>query len=250
MSNHPLILIVDDDVKLATRISKGLEQASFQVEHITTPDATFEWLQIHRPNIIILDIDLRSYMNGYDICQRIRQGGQVFSQGTDGQSYFLNASDFESIPILMLTGRDSNDDQIRGYGVGTNLYLPKRNLNLKLLIAQLNALLINSIGGAKPKRNALRIQDVSIYPDPNLVRVGVTEVNLTALEFEVIYWLASNCGIPQSKQVLLENCWENASTTKPRTVDVCIRRLREKLELVNSTDIIKSKYGQGYYVDC
>lgn len=242
------ILLVDDDLLFARSLCKAMKQAAFDVAHVNAPQAAFDWLRTERPDAIVLDVDLQAALNGFDVARLLRQGGWT-------GSYVLSAGELAHIPILMLTGRSDTEDQISGYEAGVNdymgknhLYLSKRDLDVRLLLARLKMLL----GGASERRatGMLRVGALTLHAETQRVLAAGTKLDLTVTEYELVHWLMRHPGVPQSRDVLLENVWgyENGDAATTRTVDACIGRLRKKLAGANLDGMLASKHSVGYFI--
>jgi len=241
----PLILLVDDDALLARAVRLGLEQAAFVVVYCADPDAALRWLRVQRPDLIILDVDLQAARTGFDLCRLLRCGGWT-------GEYVMRAEDFVTTPIMMLTGQASVEDKLTGYGAGTDdymtkndLYLTKKDLDIRLLVARLGALLKRD----RPTPTAtdpVRIGPLTLYPADARVVVGATPLDLTPTEYKVLVWLAHHAGVVQTRATLLTEIWGYQADDNTRTVDVCIRRLREKLANAGCDHLIQSKHAVGY----
>ncbi|MFN8487662.1 MAG: response regulator transcription factor [Caldilineaceae bacterium] len=247
MLHSPLVLLVDDDVFLARAVQAGLEQAAFTVQHCTGPEEALRWLRLHRPDIIVLDVDLQATRNGFDLCRLLRRGGWT-------GEYALRAADFAAVPILLLTGKGAMEDKLNGYSAGTDdymtkndLYLAKKDLDIRLLAAHLSALLKRNAVVAAPTP-VLRVGELTLYPEEKRAVVAAELLDLTPTEYKVLYWLAQHPGVAQSRATLLQEIWGYQAEDNTRTVDVCIRRLREKLAHAGCADLIQSKHGVGYFL--
>ena len=244
---RPLLLLVDDDALLARVLRTGLERAGFQTVYQQHPDDALRWLRVHRPDAILLDIDLNANRNGVELCQLLRTGGWT-------GEYVLRAEAFINIPIMMLTGKDTLEDKLTGYDAGTDdfmtkndLFLPKKEMDTRLLVARINAMLRRDRPTA-PAAATLRIGDLTIYTERNEVAVKDQVLNLTANEYQVLSWLARQPGLVQSRATLLKEVWGFDRFTNTRAVDMCIKRLREKLSGAGVDDLIQSRHGEGYFL--
>lgn len=239
------ILLVDDDIHLAGVLKRSLERATYGVVHFESPFETLEWLRIHRPDVIILDVDLGASISGVDLCRLLRRGGWTGNQ-------YINAAKFEDLPILMLTGQNSVGDKLTGLEAGADtfmtkqdLIIDKRNLDLRLLLLYLEKLTGRH---RTPQSQTIRIPPLTIYVDTNRVYVENTPVELTAKEFGVLVQLARQPETAHSQQALLREVWGDSGNARTRAVDACVGRLRSKLATAGAADLIRSKYGEGYYL--
>ncbi len=238
---------MDDDLLLARALSRTLEQNDFAVVHVTGPDEALTWLRAERPDIMILDVDLQARLNGYDLARLLRQGGWT---GT----YTVRGDEFTDVPILMLTGHDKIEEQLTGYEAGVNQYmskgdlrLPKKDLDARLLVAQLRALL-NRNQKTDADADVIRIGQLFVHVREERVAVNANSVSLTATEYCLLHWLARHTGVVQSREVLLAEVWQitNLEAGSTRMVDATVRRLRKKLTEAGCEELIQSKHGVGY----
>ncbi|MCE7980728.1 MAG: DNA-binding response regulator [Caldilinea sp. CFX5] len=244
---RPLLLLVDDDALLARALRMGLERAGFQTVYHQHPDDALRWLRVQRPDAILLDVDLNANRNGVEVCRLLRTGGWT-------GDYVLRAEEFIHIPIMMLTGKDTLEDKLTGFEAGTDdfmtkndLFLSKKEMDTRLLVARLNALLRRDRPTA-PATTSLRIGDLTIHTERNEVAVKEQVVNLSANEYQVLQWLARHPGLVQSRATLLKEVWGFDRYTNTRAVDMCVKRLREKLSEAGLDDVIQAKHGEGYFL--
>ncbi|MFN8440461.1 MAG: response regulator transcription factor [Caldilineaceae bacterium] len=248
---NPLhLLYIDDDAILGESLSRQLTRAGYTVHHFTTPEEGLQWLRTQHPDAILLDVDLQASRNGYDLCRLLRNGGWT-------GEYALRAADFADVPILMLTAKGQYDDQIAGFEAGSDEYMVKRDLyfskhelDTRLLVARLRSLLQrgSTAQDAEPPA-VLRIAALTVFPNERRVTAGAVELDLSSLEFDLLYWLARHPGIPQERSVLLREVWNYANGDETtRMVDRCIDRLRKKLEPTPAANLIQAKYGAGYFL--
>lgn len=226
MESKPRILIVDDEEDIVDLLAYNLEREGF--EPIVARDGV-EALQKasdERPDLIVLDV-MMPRMDGIETCKRLREDAVL-----------------RNTPILMLTARTSEKDQIRGLDVGADIYISKP-VSLPVLLSQTHALLRGARRGQEPP-DLLRIRDLEINRDRYLVYETVdserVEIRLPRKEFELLYFLASNPGRVFSRQELLDAVWGSDVYVIDRTVDVHIRKIREKLTGV----YIETIKGVGY----
>lgn len=239
------ILLVDDDVHFASALQRALERAAYSVVHFVSPFDTLEWLHIHRPDVTILDVDLRAALSGNDLCRLLRRGGWTGTQ-------YINAAEFTEMPILLLTGKNSVNDQLAGFESGADTFMTKqdvvidkRNLDVRLLLLHIERLTGRQ---SRTQTQIIRIPPLTIYIDTHRVYVGNTPVELTPKEFGVLVQLARHPETAHSQQSLLRKVWSDTGEAKTRAVDVCISRLRSKLAGAGGSALIFSKYGKGYYL--
>ena len=221
------ILVVDDEALLVKGIRFNLQNEGYEV--ITGSDGleAVKHVQEQRPDLVVLDVMMPN-MDGMTACAKIRE--------------------FSDVPIILLTAKTDDMDKLMGFDVGADDYLTKP-FNILELKARIRALLRRS-GRSEKKSpaNELSIGSITLDLDArNAYRSGVL-ADLTAKEFDVIEFLMRNPNRVYSREALLDTIWAYEYRSDIRTVDVHIRRLREKLE-ENPAEPkhIMTKWGVGYY---
>ena len=221
------ILVVDDEALLVKGIRFNLQNEGYEV--ITGSDGleAVKQVQEQRPDLVVLDVMMPN-MDGMTACAKIRE--------------------FSDVPVILLTAKTDDMDKLMGFDVGADDYLTKP-FNILELKARIRALLRRS-GRTEKKApvNQLSIGSITLDLDArNAYRSGVL-ADLTAKEFDVIEFLMRNPNRVYSREALLDTIWAYEYRSDIRTVDVHIRRLREKLE-ENPAEPqhILTKWGVGYY---
>jgi DNA-binding response OmpR family regulator len=206
------ILIVEDHADIAELIVHSLHKAAYDTDVITSGGAVVPRLLAAPADLVILDLMLPG-MDGLLVCQAIRQEPAI-----------------AATPIVMLTARGDESDRIRGLELGADDYVTKP-FSPKELVARVTALLrrVHRPAGAG---TVLRYGPIVIDIDRHLVTTGPDEVHLTAKEFLLLRYLIEHRGRVLSRDVLLTDVWGYQYTGGTRTVDVHIRRLREKLPIL------------------
>lgn len=189
-------------------------------------EEAFTMIQETNYDIIILDVMLPK-LDGIQVCQQVRE--------------------FSSVPILMLTAKGEDMDKILGLEYGADDYMTKP-FNILELKARIKAILRRYRQHAEKESNVLEFRDLKIDYDSRRVFVSGNEANLTAKEFDLLELLSKNVGKVYSREKLLDVVWGYDYPGDVRTVDVHVRRLREKIE-PNPGDplYIHTKWGVGYY---
>jgi two-component system alkaline phosphatase synthesis response regulator PhoP len=222
-SRTHLIVIVEDDEEIADLIRYNLEREGFRVRIATTGEAALKLILEHPPNLILLDLNLPN-MSGFELCRRLR-----------------NESTTARVPILMLTARASESDKVLGLELGADDYITKP-FSMRELIARVNAALRRSkqteVEGPAYDDGFLRIDPATFS-----VRCEGREVRLTRKEFALLRELARNEGRVMTRDALLDRVWGLAYYGDARTLDVHIRRLRQKL---GNPALIETITGIGY----
>ena len=221
------ILVVDDEALLVKGIRFNLQNEGYEV--ITGSDGldAVRLVQEQSPDLIVLDVMMPN-MDGMTACEKIRE--------------------FSNIPIILLTAKTDDMDKLMGFEYGADDYLTKP-FNILELKARIRALLRRAgISERKSTNNCLTIGSITLDLEArNAYRSG-TLADLTAKEFDVIEFLMKNPNRVYSREALLDTIWAYEYRSDIRTVDVHIRRLREKLE-ENPAEpkYILTKWGVGYY---
>ncbi len=222
------VLVVDDEQLIVKGIRFSLEQDDYEVDCAYDGEEALKLAKENPYDIILLDIMLPK-MDGYEVLQQIRE--------------------FSDVPVIMLTAKSEDMDKILGLDYGADDYITKP-FNILEVKARIKAIMRRS-----GKQNADQEEgkvivkgDMTIDCDSRRVLIGDREVNLTAKEFDLLELLASNPGKVYSRDDLLNIVWGYEYPGDARTVDVHIRRLREKIE-ENPSDpkYVYTKWGVGYY---
>ena len=221
------ILVVDDEKLLVKGIKFNLENEGYQVECAYDGAAAVELAREGQFDLIILDL-MMPEIDGLEACMRIRE--------------------FSNVPIIMLTARSEDTDKIIGFECGADDYITKP-FNLLELKARIRAMLRRASGGAQGRpASRITIGELTLDTEQRVaVREGET-VELTAKEYDLIELLMKNPRRVYSRENLMNVVWGYSYTGDYRTVDVHIRRLREKLEKTPADpEYILTKWGVGYY---
>lgn len=221
------ILIVEDEPKVVEFLKKGLEEQDYEVD-IAFDGQMGERLAIKNIyDIILLDVVL-PYVNGYELCKKIREKNQ-------------------KVPIIMLTALGTTDDKITGFDSGADDYLVKP-FEFKELIARIKAL-TKRTSGIIQTQNTLKISDLVLDIDKkNAHRFGKI-IELTAKEFALLEFLMRNKGRVVSRVEIAEKVWDITFDTGTNVVDVYINILRKKIDKDVDNKLIHTKIGQGYILD-
>ncbi|MEG1657900.1 MAG: response regulator transcription factor [Oscillibacter sp.] len=220
------ILVVDDEKLLVKGMKFNLENEGYEVECAYDGAAAVELTRNGRFDLLILDV-MMPEMDGLEACMRIRE--------------------FSNVPIIMLTAKSEDADKLMGFESGADDYLTKP-FNILELKARVRALLRRASGTQKRSGAVLTLGDLSLNTEERVaVREGNT-VDLTAKEYDLIELLMRNPRRVYSRENLMNVVWGYTYAGDYRTVDVHIRRLREKLEKNPAEpEYIMTKWGVGYY---
>lgn len=223
----PKILVVDDEKVLVKGIKFNLENEGYQVEVGFDGEEAVELARNGNFDLIILDL-MMPKIDGLQACMRIRE--------------------FSNVPIIMLTARSEDTDKIIGFEYGADDYITKP-FNILEVKARIRALLRRAGSGVQKEGNRLSAGHITLDPAARCVWKGPDSVELTAKEFDLLELLLRNPGRVYSRENLLNVVWGYEYVGDYRTVDVHVRRLREKLEMDSANpEYIMTKWGVGYYL--
>ena len=222
------VLVVDDEKLIVKGIRFSLEQDGMEVTCAYDGEEALTFAREQQFDIILLDIMLPK-LSGFEVCQQIRE--------------------FSNVPIIMLTAKGDDMDKILGLEYGADDYITKP-FNILEVKARIKAIIRRTAKQEKKADTAGRIQagDMTLERDTRRVYIEGREINLTAKEFDVLELLATHPNQVYSREKLLTMVWGADYPGDARTVDVHIRRLREKVE-TNSSEpkYVHTKWGVGYY---
>ena len=220
------ILLVDDEKDIVEFLQYNLVQEGFEV--ITAYDGMEALKKLsEKPDLVILDI-MMPQLNGYDVCKKIR-----------------SLPEFRQTPVIFLTAKSSEMDEIRGLEIGANDFIQKP-ISPKKLIARVNSNLRKDIKKSEEKSLPANIKIGRLYIDRNkyLVNIDGSAKIFPRKEFELLYYLASNPEKVLGRETLLKDVWGLDVYVGDRTIDVHIRKIREKLG--KHADLIETVKGVGY----
>ncbi|MFP4697893.1 MAG: response regulator transcription factor [Eubacteriales bacterium] len=223
------ILVVDDEKLIVKGIKFGLEQDGMEVDSAYDGEEALNLVNENEYDLIVLDLMLPK-VDGLDVCQQVRE--------------------FSNVPIIMLTAKSEDMDKIMGLEYGADDYMTKP-FNILELKARIKAIMRRTdLKTESIEENDSHIEsgELSIETDSRRVYLKEEEVNLTAKEFDLLELLINNPNKVFSRENLLNIVWGYDYPGDVRTVDVHVRRLREKIE-PNPSDpkYIHTKWGVGYY---
>ncbi|MGN1378479.1 MAG: response regulator transcription factor [Dorea sp.] len=222
------VLVVDDEKLIVKGIRFSLEQDGMEVDCAYDGEEALKLAKENAYDIILLDIMLPKY-DGFEVCQQIRE--------------------YSDVPIVMLTAKGDDMDKILGLEYGADDYITKP-FNILEVKARIKAIIRRTSKRDKDQSNdkVIKKGDMQIDCESRRVVIGDREINLTAKEFDLLELLAMNPNKVYSRENLLNIVWGYEYPGDARTVDVHIRRLREKIE-ANPSDpkYVYTKWGVGYY---
>jgi DNA-binding response OmpR family regulator len=218
------VLVVEDEPSISSFVAAYLKNAGYAVRAAGTGGEALRQVAAERPDLVLLDLMLPD-IDGIEVCKRIRQDSDL--------------------PILMLTARDEDVDELIGLEVGANDYVTKP-FNPRVLIARVKKLLDRT-----PDRRAdletrvITHGDLSVDAGRREVKVGDQEIQLAPKEFDLLWELLDHRGLVLTRDQLLERVWGYTFAGDTRTVDVHVRQLRRKL---GDASPIVTVWGVGYKV--
>jgi DNA-binding response OmpR family regulator len=219
------ILVVEDDRDIADLIAHALAKAGYEVDRVASGPDALASARAAAPDAIILDLMLPG-LDGFDVCRALRAD-----------------HDTASIPIIMLTARGEESDRVAGLELGADDYVTKP-FSAKELVARVGALLRRAARPPGPAAPVLTYRSIVMDVGRHSVTNDGADVKLTAKEFLLLRYLIEHKGRVLSRDLLLTDVWGYQYTGGTRTVDVHVRRLREKMPLLN--DAIETVKQFGY----
>jgi DNA-binding response OmpR family regulator len=218
------VLVVEDSQDIADLIRHFLERSGHTVTRLSSGSDGLRQARANPPDLVVLDLMLPG-LDGLHVCQALRAEPAT-----------------ASIPIIMLTARGEEADRVRGLELGADDYVTKP-FSPKELVARVSALLRRVERPSHPPGIVLQYGPVTIDIDRHRVLAGAREVQLTAKEFLLLRYLVEHRGRVLSRDLLLTDVWGYQYTGGTRTVDVHVRRLREKLPEVGTAITTVKQFG-------
>ena len=218
------VLMVEDDENIAQLLELYLEKDGFQVQIAGDGAAGLSANKTFQPDLILLDIML-PVMNGWAVCRSIRAESKV--------------------PIIMLTAKEETEDKVQGLELGADDYVTKP-FEIKELIARIHAVLRRFSGEATKNEKKLSFDKLVVNLDSYELIVDGKKVDTPPKELELLFHLASSPNRVYTRNQLLDEVWGFDYLGDSRTVDVHIKRLREKLEGVSPEWALSTVWGVGY----
>jgi len=230
MSDY-VIAVVDDDQHIRNLVEAYLIKENYRTIGLGTAEEAWELWRNDPPDMWVLDIMLPG-MDGFELCRRIRQEAEV--------------------PIIMISAKDNEVDKILGLELGGDDYMVKP-FSPREVVHRISGILYRtSTQGYRPHKpghvSPIALPRIGMDPSTRKVTVDGARMELTVKEFELLYYLAANFGMPFSRQQLIRAVWKAAFQNDTRTVDTHVKRLREKMNGASpgSGDIIQTIRGFGY----
>ena len=221
------ILIVDDEPLIVKGLKYSLEQDNYETDSAQDGEEAINKFFAGQYDLVLLDVMLPK-IDGIEVCQRIRERSNV--------------------PIIMLTAKGEDMDKILGLEYGADDYMTKP-FNILEVKARIKTILRRVSGGVQQQeQRVIRVHDMEVNLVKRSVVLGGRDIKLTAKEFDLLQLFVTNRGTVFSREQMLETVWKYDYAGDARTVDVHIRRLREKIERdTTKPEFIFTKWGVGYY---
>ncbi|HJZ61552.1 MAG TPA: response regulator transcription factor [Miltoncostaeaceae bacterium] len=226
----PRVLLIEDDELIGQGMSRHLQAAGFESVWVGKGETGLARLRFERPDVCVLDLMLPG-IDGWRLIETARGEGI----GT---------------PIIVVSARGTEHDRVHALEIGADDYLVKP-FSMKELVARVSAAARRGARGQDAQRGeAIAVEELSIDPDNVQAYVDGNSVGLTPTEFRLLYTLASERGRVLTRDELLQRVWGRPATRRDRTVDVFVRRLREKIDRhAPSHNFIQTRYGVGYKLE-
>ena len=224
MHPTPLVLLVEDDLRLAELVRTYLQGNGFRVVVEHRGDRVVEHLKTDAPDLVVLDLGLPG-RDGFAVCKELRATS--------------------TLPILIVTARDNDIDHVVGLELGADDYVVKP-VEPRVLVARIHALLRRARAGTAIEPRILRFGELTINATARSVTIGSAEVALSSNEFDLLFYLACRPGEIQSRETLYLQLYKREYDGLDRTLDVRISHLRKKLADAGAADRIRTVWGHGY----
>ena len=218
------VLVVEDDINIAELLRLYLQKDGFEVSHAADGGKAVEMAKEIQPDLVLLDIML-PVMDGWQVCRELRTTMKM--------------------PIIMLTAKGETEDKVSGLEMGADDYIVKP-FEVKELLARVHAVLRRTGDDGKPQSKKLTFDKLVINLDSYELIVDGKKVDTPPKEMELLYHLAATPNRVYTRNQLLDEVWGFDYFGDSRTVDVHIKRLREKLEGVSDKWELKTVWGVGY----
>lgn len=215
------ILVIDDDPGITSLLRRGLSYEGFSVSTAASGEEGLSLARDTPPDLVILDLMLPG-IDGHEVLHR------------------LHSAD-PHLPVLMLTARDTPDDQVKAFGYGAEDYVVKP-FRFEVLLARIQARLRQN----QARAAELRYADLLLNPETHRVFRGERELELTGLEFRLLHTFMRQPERVLSKQVLLDQVWGTDFFGDANIVEVYVKQLRQKLEAMGESRLIQTLRGVGY----
>jgi DNA-binding response OmpR family regulator len=230
MDGRPRLLVVEDDAALRSSLLSALSQQDFEVR-AQADGATFaEVVHSFRPDLALLDVSLPGDADGFDLAATLATS--------------------TSVPFLFITAADALPDRLRGFELGADDYLVKP-FSMNELVARVAAAARRGTRAQEPRRGEeIVVEELRLDPRNVQAYVDGDSANLTPTEFRLLYTLALEQGRVLTRDELLQRVWGRRASHRDRTVDVFVRKLREKIDSrAPRHTFLQTRYGVGYKLE-
>ena len=218
------ILVVDDESRMRKLVKDFLVKSGYAViEASDGSEAVDKFYENKEISLIILDV-MMPKMDGWEVCREIR--------------------DISKVPIIMLTARGDEKDELKGFELGVDEYISKP-FSPKILVARVEAILRRSQN--KEKEELLEFAGISINKNAHMVMIDGISIDLSYKEFELLTYFVENKGIALSREKILNNVWNYDYFGDARTIDTHVKKLRSKMG--EKGNLIKTIWGLGYKLE-
>jgi DNA-binding response OmpR family regulator len=227
MEARPTVLLVDDEESVQKVLTYPLEREGYRVVQARDGEEALERYRVEPVDLIVLDLMLPR-LDGLAVCRRLRE-------------------ERSAVPIIMLTARGDEGDKVLGFELGADDYITKP-FSIREFMSRVRALLRRAqLPASSGREDVVEVDGLRIDTGRRTVEARGTPVQLTYLEFELLRMLATNPGRVFTRKALLDELWGGSEYRDPRTIDVHVRHLREKLERDPSEpELIFTVRGAGY----
>ncbi|RVU54376.1 response regulator transcription factor [Anaerosphaera multitolerans] len=216
------ILIIEDDVNLAENLYKKLEENNYKAHILKDIENFKKEFYNFMPNLILLDINLGSY-NGFELCMNLRKQTKI--------------------PILFITGRDSEKSEIEALNIGGDDYI-KKPFSMDILLARIDRQLKSQ---SMENRKSIIYKELELEIDKQIIKnLNSKEVlELSSIEFQLLFYLINKAGEVVDRGELMDYLWENRNYVDPNALNVSLSRLRKSLAEISDENFIESIRGEG-----
>ncbi len=218
------IAIIEDNEKIRTELCEFLNKYNYETVELVNFQTVVEDVLANRPHLILLDINLPVY-DGYYVCKEIRAKS--------------------NIPIIIVTSRDSEIDELMSMNLGADDFITKP-YNTQILLARISSILKRTY--QQEINEEIVCDNITLNLSKSIVTCGEQGIDLTKNELRILHLLVKNKGLILSRDTIMEALWQSNEFVDDNTLTVNINRLRKKLEGIGASDYIKTRRGQGYYV--
>ena len=219
------LLIVDDDPNICEMLRLYLENEGYQVKTANDGNDGINYFKLYEPDLVLLDI-MMPKKDGWQVCREIRE--------------------ISTKPVIMITAKGDVFDKVLGLELGADDFIVKP-FDMKELSARIKAVLRRYTSGAGPQDDeVIRFDNIEINLQKYELKLAGKPIDIPPKELQLLYFLASNCNRVFTRNQLLDKVWGFDYLGDSRTVDVHVKRLREKLEGVSDKWVLKTVWGVGY----